>query len=135
MDRMTVRYVVAFVAVLTLVWMGMVVYVGGRFLSVFHVGVTSCLPDDFPKYPGATVSSIVISDSFGNCTVQFRTRDSSTAVTTFFETNLDQGDWVRVTDAAGRIEFSRQSDPNVSGYVQVIGLPGQTQFQVQIRDG
>ena len=135
MDRMTVRYVVAFVAVLTLVWVGMVVYVGGRFLSVFHVGVTSCLPDDFPKYPGSAISSIVVSDSFGNCTVQFRTRDSSIAVTIFFETNLDQGDWVRVTEAAGRIAFSRQSDPNVTGYVQVIGLPGQTQFQVQIRGG
>src|SRR5689334_7942434 len=135
MDRMTVRYAVAFVAALTLVWVGMVVYVGERFLSVVHVGVTSCLPGDFPRYPGAAISSIVISDSFGNCTVQFQTRDSGTAVTIFFETNLDQGDWVRVVEGAGRIRFSRQSNPNVSGYVQIVGLPGQTQFQVQIRGG
>jgi hypothetical protein len=137
MDRMTIRYVVAFVAALTLVWVAMVVYVGERAMGVFHVGFTSCLPDDFPKYPRAAISSIVVSDVYGNCTIQFQTRDSSEEVKDFFETNLDEGDWVvtAVSDQAGQIQFSRDSDPNVQGYVQVIGIPGQTQFQIQIRTG
>jgi hypothetical protein len=106
-----------------------------RLASAFHLGFTSCLPDDFPKYPRAAISSIVVSDAYGNCTVQYQTRDAADGVKTFFETNLDEGDWVvtGTAEGAGQIRFSRYSNPSVRGYVQVIGFPGQTQFQVQIR--
>jgi hypothetical protein len=134
MDRRTISILAAVVAVLTLVWAGMVVYAGARIAGIFHVGLTSCLPDDFPTYPGAAIASIVISDTFGNCTIQFQTRDPAEEVKTFFETSLDEGDWVvtGVEEQAGQIRFSRYSDPDVRGYVQVIGFPGQTQFQIQI---
>ena len=137
MDRRTVSVLAAVVAILTLVWVGMVVYAGARLVSVFRVGFTSCLPGDFPTYPGARIASIVVSDAFGNCTVQFETRDPADEVKSFFETNLDEGDWVvtAVEEPAGQIRFSRNSNPDVRGYVQVIGFPGQTQFQVQIRSG
>jgi hypothetical protein len=135
---MTRRAVVVLVAVITatsLIWMGLAVYAGSRFLDMFHVGLTSCLPADFPSYPGARVSSLVISDSSGDCAVQFQTRDAGDAVKAFFLANLEQDDWTitGVEDRTDQIFFERVSDANTTGYVQVIAfIPRQTQFQVDI---
>jgi len=137
MDRRSINVLAASVALLTLVWAGMVVYVGVRIASVFHVGFTSCLPGDFPSYPEASISSVAISlRDF--CSVQFETRDSGQRVAEFFETNLDEGDWVvrAVGDQAGHyIIFSRHSNPSLRGIVQILVITGQTQFQIQIRGG
>ena len=114
----------------------MVGVVGARMFSVLHVGFSNCLPSDFPRYPQATVSSIVVTDSRGDCTMQYRTRDSGSAVETFYETKLNQGDWVvtRIDERAGMIVFARSSRPRTTGYVKVLSFPGQqTQFQIQIR--
>jgi hypothetical protein len=135
--RHRIQALVATIAILTVVWVAMVAYAGVRLFTFFHVGLSSCLPDDFPRYPGASLASIVISDSLGNCTVQYRTRDSAADVEMFFKTSLDQGDWTvtGLSDQAGQIRFRRISQPETNGYVQVIGVPGQTQFQIQIRAG
>jgi hypothetical protein len=114
----------------------MSVYAGMRFINAFHVGFSSCLPADFPNYPRASLASIVVSDSLGDCTVQYRTRDSATDVQMFFETNLNQGDWIitAVDEKAGLVQFRRSSHPRTIGYVRVFSFPGQqTQFQIQIR--
>lgn len=114
----------------------MVAYVGVHFFGIFHVGLSSCLPADFPDYPRASLASIVISDSMGNCTIQYRTRDSTAEVQAFYKTRLDEGDWAvtGINDQAGLIRFERRSRPETYGYVKVVGFPGQqTQFQIQIR--
>ena len=111
-------------------------YVGLHLFGAFRVGLSSCLPADFPHYPRATIASIVISDSLGDCTIQYRTRDTSSEVMRFFETNLNEGDWMvaAVDEQAGLIRFHRSSNPDASGYVKVLSFPGQqTQFQIQIR--
>lgn len=135
MTRRAVLVLVAVIAATSVIWMGMALYAGTRFLDMFHVGFTSCLPADFPSYPGARVSSIVISDSSGDCTVQFQTRDAGDDVKAFFLANLDEGDWsvTGVEDRTDQIFFERVSDPDVGGYVQVIAfIPRQTQFQVDL---
>lgn len=122
--------------VLTLVWIAGVLYVGLRVFSALHLGLSSCVPADFPHYPRATLASFVISDSFGDCTVQYQTRDSASDVQDFYKSNLNQGDWTVTTvdDQAGLIRFQRTSRPDVTGYVKVFSFPGQqTQFQIQIR--
>ncbi len=114
----------------------MAAYMGSRVLGVFHVGVTSCLPGDFPRYPRASLASVVISDAYGDCTIQFRTPDTGADVQSFFEANLNEGDWtVTASDErAGVIRFRRTSRPRTTGYVQIVRLPGQqTQFQIQLR--
>ena len=121
--------------VLTFVWAAMVVYAGTRFFNTFHVGLTSCLPADFPGYPRASLASIVVSDSIGDCIVQYRTRDSAAEVQAFFETNLDRGDWsvTSVDEGAGLVRFQRVSKPDF-GQVKVIAFPGQeTQFQIELQ--
>lgn len=122
---------------LTAVWIAVVIYVGVQFSSAFHVGFSSCLPSDFPKYPRATLASIVISDSLGDCTMQFQTRDSTSEVQDFYKTHLNEGDWsvVATNDQQGLIQFERVSRPGIHGYVKVLGFPGQSiQFQVQLRN-
>lgn len=122
--------------VLTVVWIAMVLLVGIRVFSSLHIGLSSCLPEDFPHYPRASVASVVISDSFGDCTIQYRTRDSAADVQAFYKTNLAHGDWtvIGVDDQAGMIRFERTSQPTTSGYVKVFSFPGQeTQFQIQIQ--
>lgn len=134
--RLGTRTIVAVALVFTVIWAGMTAYAGYRFFRPFHVGLSSCLPPDFPRYPGAALASVVISDSFGDCTVQFRTHDSAAAVLDFFESNLAQGDWILTFSDNQRMQvhFRRVSDPKVVGLLQVLSFPGQqTQFQVQVR--
>lgn len=124
------------VVIFSAVWVAMAIYVGIHLFSAFHVGLSSCLPADFPRYPRATLASVAISDSFGNCTIQYRTPDSTSNVQTFFETKLNEGDWTvtAVDQRAGVIRFRRTSTPGTAGLVQVVSFPGaQTQFQIQIR--
>lgn len=114
----------------------MVLYVGVHVFSALHIGFSNCLPSDFPQYPRASLASVVISDSLGNCTIQYRTRDSAAEVETFYKTRLDQGDWAitSVDDQAGMIRFQRTSLPTTTGYVRIFSFPRQqTQFQIQIR--
>lgn len=130
------RTIVAVALVFTVIWAGMVVFAGARFLRPFHVGLSSCLPSDFPKYPGASLASLVVSDSLGDCTVQYRTRDSASDVQSFYETSLTQGDWIvtGVDAPRGMITFRRVSAPATVGLVKIYSFPGQqTQFQVQVR--
>lgn len=122
--------------IFTIVWIAVVAYAGVHVFNALHIGLSSCLPSDFPQYPRATLASVVISDSFGNCTIQYRTRDSAEDVQTFYKTNLDQGDWTvtRTDDQAGMITFERRSQPTTRGYVKVFSFPGaETQFQIQIQ--
>lgn len=122
--------------IFTLVWIALVAYVGVHVFNALHLGVSSCLPSDFPAYPRASLASVVISDSFGDCTIQYRTRDSAADVQSFYKTNLDQGDWTVTStdDQAGMIRFDRRSQPATRGYVKVFSFPGtETQFQIQIR--
>lgn len=120
----------------TAVWIAAVIYVGAQFSNAFHIGLSNCLPSDFPKYPRATLASIVIADSLGDCTMQFQTRDSTAEVQDFYRTHLNEGDWsvTATDDQQGLIQFQRISKPGINGYVKVFGFPGQAiQFQVQIR--
>jgi len=118
------------------VWLAGAIYIGVHVFNGFHVGLSSCLPSDFPNYPRETIASVVVSDSLGNCTIQYRSRDSAADVQAFFEANLNQGDWTvtNVDEGQRLIRFARQSRPSTFGLVKVFAFPGQqTQFQIQLR--
>lgn len=135
--RPGVRTVAVVAGLLTAVWIVGAVLVGIRVFGALHLGLASCLPSDFPKYPRASLASVVVSDSYGDCTMQYRTPDSAADVQDFFRSHLDQGDWTvsGADDQAGLIRFQRVSRPRTLGYVKVISFPGQqTQFQIQLRN-
>ena len=75
-------------------------------------------------------------ENMGVTRIDYQKSEKHTIFGRFYETNLDQGDWVvtGIAEHVGQnISFSRNSNPNVRGNIQVFGFPGETQFQVQIR--
>ena len=91
---------------------------------------SSCLPSDFPNYPGAAV--VTSFGAFNVCTTAFTTQDTSDQVLFFYQRQLDSFPW-RVTGGSvdqGRIAFSRQDGRRGSGELSVAQGTNPTQFSV-----
>lgn len=86
---------------------------------------TTCLPSDFPKYPGSTTAD----ENFGlydvypgfTCHMVLESNDDPGTVTTFYESKLSTGSWqVTLTDdPAGTIVFQPARNASPFGTVQV----------------
>jgi hypothetical protein len=91
---------------------------------------SSCLPSDFPTYPGAArVTSL---RAFNVCTTVSTTGDTGIDVLTYFQTQLDKYPW-RVTGGSalqGTVDFARQDGVNGSGEVSVSPSGNPTQIQI-----
>jgi hypothetical protein len=91
---------------------------------------SSCLPSDFPSYPGAArVTSL---RAFNVCTTVSTTGDTSIDVLTYFHTQLDQYPW-RVTGGSaeqGTVDFARQDGAKGAGEVSVSPTGNPTQIQI-----
>lgn len=104
-------------------------------------GGFSCLPSDFPSYPGATVTNV--NSSFGtgvapgdskSCRVTLASNDDVAAVTAFYEQKLGSGDW-KVTafvSSTGEVRFQRVSRPATVGIVDLLGRGQQTEIQINL---
>jgi hypothetical protein len=104
-------------------------------------GGFSCLPSDFPTYPGASVVSenAKIGNEFSpgdssRCTMVFDSNDNGAAVTTYYEAQLNNGDWTIVsTDSAnGVISFQRKSRPQTVGTVTLLGRGQHSEIDIQL---
>lgn len=121
----------------------LVVLGGGAFAAysiynrVQHGGF-SCLPSDFPKYPGETFGGENYSlngATPGNaCNMVFESNDSASSVYDFYSSNLDTGVWQVVSSdpGAGQIMFRNLKDPKTSGYVDVAAKGNHTEITVQL---
>lgn len=99
--------------------------------SRFTAGAsTSCMPSDFPAYPGAAIVTSL--KAFGVCTVAFTTPDSSADVIAFFQTQLDQYPWQLTGGggAQGTVDFARQDGAKGSGEVSVSPSTRATEIQI-----
>ena len=86
---------------------------------------TTCLPSDFPKYPGSTVAD----ENFGlnnvypgfSCHMVLESNDDLDTVTTFYTSKLNTGSWqVTLTgDPSGTIVFQPARKASPFGTVQV----------------
>ena len=104
----------------------------------FQNGAFSCLPSDFPRYPGSTVSAETTTTG-GNrreCRMSFESVDAVTTVGPYFQSRLDSGDWtvISVDHARGTIKFSRVSTFDVFGSVELFKVGTGTRIAV-ILDG
>src|SRR4029077_2454348 len=87
----------AVLLVLGLVGAGVGVY---NLVNSFQHGGFSCLPSDFPSYPGATVTTentyvgtgVPAGDS-KRCTMVLQSNDDVSTVTAFYNEKLGSGDW------------------------------------------
>ena len=107
----------------------------------FQSGAFSCLPSDFPKYPGASVVSENTSaagdlspgDST-QCTMILRSGDSVDAVSAFYQQNLNTGDWtIPPSHPPGdTYAFARKSRPETVGEVVVTAKGLSTEINIRL---
>lgn len=116
--------------------------VGGVALyGSFQRGAFSCLPSDFPNYPGATVTSentntgtAVAPGDSKSCLMVLHSNDDIATVASFYNEKLSSGDW-KVTafvSTYGQIRFHRVSSEATVGLVQVQARGQQTVITIQL---
>lgn len=104
-------------------------------------GAYSCLPSDFPTYPGASVTgdytyygTNVAPGDTHECQMGFTSQDDATTVTAFYKSRLSSGSWTIISNdtANGRIAFRSSSRAATVGTVQLFGQGQHTVIQVRL---
>lgn len=101
----------------------------------FQNGAFNCLPSDFPSYPGATVSSENTSiGTIRRCTIVLESDDGVAAVTTFYQRELNTGDWAITSSdpAGGDFSFQRLSRSQTFGTIALSGRGQHTEIEIQL---
>ena len=126
-------------ALLLLVGIGGVVWGAIALSNAAQHGTLTCLPSDFPSYPGASVSreytyfgTGVTSGDTKECQMTLQSSDASSAVHDFYASQLKSGDWTITSDntQTGVIRFHRVSRAATVGEVLLLGRGQQTQIQI-----
>lgn len=107
----------------------------------FQGGSLSCLPSDFPRYPGATVTgdytyvgtNVAPGDS-RECQEGLESTDDVATVTDFYVSRLNSGDWkITSNDSAnGKLKFRRVSRPQTVGVIDLLGRGQHTVIQIKL---
>jgi hypothetical protein len=128
-------------ALLLLVGIGGVVALTVHFANAFQHGSFSCLPGDFPSYPGATVTNEytyvgtnVAPGDTHECQITLQSQDDVATVTSYYAAHLSSGDWTITSNdsANGTINFSRPSRPATVGSLQLLGRGQHTQIDIRL---
>ena len=140
-SRAWIWWIVGGCAVLILVAAGAMALGGAYLFNQFQHGSFSCLPSDFPTYPGATfsgqytyVGGNVAPGDTHECQITLESQDDVTTVTGFYQSHLSSGDWtIKSYDSAnGTISFSRSSRPATVGTLQLLGRGQHTEVQIRL---
>lgn len=109
--------------------------------NTFQRGGFSCLPSDFPSYPGASVGSQrtyvgtgVAPGDTRSCAITLQSNDDVATVTAFYSEKLGSGDW-KVTNfdrSSGQIKFQRISRPLTVGIVELLGRGQHTEIRIEL---
>lgn len=98
----------------------------------------TCLPSDFPSYPGATTANYTFAlngPTPGNsCNMVYRSKDSESAVFDFYQGRLSTGGWqATATDpGTGQITFRNVKRAKTSRTVDVAAKNGYTEITIQL---
>jgi len=100
----------------------------------FTSGGYSCLPSDFPVYPGASVTAE--NETVGTstvCRMTYASSDDAGTVTDWYSSHLGEGDWQDSVDSStGVITFHQVSGGNASGEVQLLGAGQHTNIEITL---
>jgi hypothetical protein len=142
-SRAWIAWLVGGCAVLFLVGavaVGFAVYGAVKSLQSHGLNAFTCLPPDFPAYPGVIISGE--SARFGSsepgdsvsCQVTFQSNDNVTTVSNFYLRHLETGDWTIASNdpATGEIRIRRKSRPATVGTVDLIGRGQHSEIQIRI---
>jgi hypothetical protein len=143
-SRAWIAWLVGGCAVLLLmgaVPIGFAVYGAVKSLQGHGMNAFTCLPPDFPAYPGTFISgesthfgtNVAPGDSV-SCQVTFQSNDNISTVTSFYVRQLDTGDWTIASSdpATGEIRIRRKSRPATVGTVNLIGRGQHSEIQIRI---
>lgn len=128
----------AVLLVIALVGLGFGVY---SLVNGFQHGAFSCLPSDFPSYPGASVTnentSVGTEFSSGDtkrCTIVLDSNDGVATVASFYEQQLATGDWTIASSdpTNGVIKFERRSRPQTVGTLTLLGRGQHSEIDIQL---
>ena len=106
----------------------------------FQQGGFTCMPSDFPRYPGAsvtgdytTVGTKVAPGDSRECQETLDSNDDVATVTDFYASRLNSGDWkIRANDAAnGEVRFARVSKPQNVGVIDLLSRGRHTVIQIK----
>jgi hypothetical protein len=111
---------------------------GGKVLmDRFQQGGFTCLPSDFPRYPGATVSSesTYTGTSGSECRMTVDSNDPVTSVGPYFQSHLNSGDWSvnSVEFSSGTLTFQRRSRPQTTGTLALTERGQGTRIRVVLK--
>ncbi|MHB8613372.1 MAG: hypothetical protein ACYDAL_13230 [Candidatus Dormibacteraceae bacterium] len=105
------------------------------------INAFSCLPADFPKYPGTTISreytyfgTNVAPGNSKSCQMTLESSDDVATVTKFYMGQLDASDWtITASDqASGEIRFRRKSRPATVGTIDLLGRGQHSEIQIRL---
>ncbi|TMC54651.1 MAG: hypothetical protein E6J20_01555 [Chloroflexi bacterium] len=114
------------------------------FVSLVHTfqrGGLSCLPSDFPRYPGASTTrdytyyaTNLSPGDTRECQEVLASNDDVATVTDFYAGKLSSGDWKITADdrANGELKFARVSRPLTVGVVDMLGRGQHTVIQIKL---
>jgi hypothetical protein len=89
---------------------------------------STCLPLDFPKYPGAQFGGQNMEVGAGSrtCHIAFLTNDSIAAVTAFYDRALNTGSWQVTTSTPGQVGWRlRNGKATVASGTVAIAVSGE----------
>lgn len=109
-------------------------------VNAVEKGQLSCMPSDFPRYPGAAVTrdytyvgtGVAPGDS-RECQETASSNDDVATVTDFYTRKLESGDWhVTANDkTSGQIRFVRKSRPQQVGVIELLGRGEHTVIEIK----
>ena len=127
--------------VLLVLGIGLGIFGAVQLAKRFQEGSLSCLPSDFPRYSGTTVTrdytyfgtNVAPGDS-QECQESLTSQDDTAAVTAFYESHLSSGDWTITSNdtSNGAIHFARRSRPQTVGTVQLLGRGEHTDIVIRL---
>jgi len=95
------------------------------FVHGFLNGSRTCLPDDFPGYPGGVLADQVFAWPETTCHLLVETNDDVSTVTAFYRSKLSTGDWTTPSEEeSARVNFQRARHNGPFGMVAIsVGQP------------
>jgi hypothetical protein len=123
------------VIVLTVVGLGYGIY---SFVQGVTHGTNTCLPSDFPRYPGAKYAffSFELNGAYPGttCHAVFESNDDVGTITAFYQSKLNTGDWqvTSIGDQADGVTFQPAKSAAPFGTVRVAVINTHTEITIDL---
>jgi hypothetical protein len=106
------------------------------FIHNFQAGKYSCLPKDFPVYPGASYQSVnsIVGTGGSQCKVGLDATASIAQVQDYYQTQLGSGGWKVLGNDGnqGVLSFGREDSTGIRGTVAFLAHGAHTTVEIEL---